>query len=118
VSPQRLDGKWKSAIYVTDVPIFVVVGVITGYYLGKSINPLSSSTAEYGAAIGAFSFFILSLLPIIRLALQEQRLDKEKSFTEFVKRSQSQIFVKNTLVVDHEKQINKEKTSKDNDNNK
>jgi hypothetical protein len=86
--------QYKSFIVIADIPIFVVVGTIVGYYLFGGNNSESSS---FGALIGAIIFFILSLIPAIRLAYKEHYADMlsiSKNQQKIVDKEET---VKNTL---------------------
>ncbi len=86
--------QYKSFIVLADIPIFVVVGTIVGYYLFGGDNSESSSI---GALMGAILFFIFSLIPAIRLAYKEHSSDMlsiSKSQERIIDREE---IVKNTL---------------------
>ncbi|OLS28128.1 MAG: hypothetical protein HeimC3_00890 [Candidatus Heimdallarchaeota archaeon LC_3] len=97
--------QYKSFIVLADIPIFVIVGVVAGYYLFGGNN---SENSSLGAMFGGFIFFILSLIPAISLALQEHKADKVafvKNQESFEKRHE---IVKNTLF---SKEIQKDEKS-------
>jgi hypothetical protein len=86
--------QYKSFIILADIPIFVIVGTIAGYYLFGGDNSESSSL---GALVGAIIFFILSLIPAIKLAYQEHYTDMlsiSKKQKQVVNKEET---VKNTL---------------------
>ena len=86
--------QYKSFIILADIPIFVVVGVLVGYYLLGGNN---SEESSLGALLGGLTFFVLSLIPAISLALKEHKADKVKYMKRqesFEKRHET---VKNTL---------------------
>ena len=86
--------QYKSFIILADIPIFVVVGTIVGYYF---LGGLVSGSAALGALLGSISFFILALIPVIKLALQEHNADKKYYTTKEKEIKENKEVVKNSL---------------------
>ncbi|MHA1989369.1 MAG: hypothetical protein ACW981_01735 [Candidatus Hodarchaeales archaeon] len=86
--------QYKSFIILADIPIFVIVGTIVGYYLFGGNNSDSSSVGALG---GAIIFFIFSLIPVIRLAYKEHYTDMLSISKNQQKVIENKETVKNTL---------------------
>ena len=93
----RSPDSYKKALFIVDLPIFIVVGSLAGYYLFGGNN---SNESVLGAIGGAVFFFLLALIPIIKMALREHRQDMKKyglDKKEEEQISDKDIYVKNTL---------------------
>ncbi|MFW9927830.1 MAG: hypothetical protein ACFFD1_00395 [Candidatus Thorarchaeota archaeon] len=96
-------SNYKSFLILADIPIFVIVGIIIGYFFSAK-NPQAQIIGSLGMGI---IFFILSLIPVIRLAIRENRSDKQKLNIQKNYFEQESELVKNTLLTDNFKKNDK-----------
>ena len=90
--------QYKSFIIIADIPIFVIVGTIIGYYFFGGNNTESA----VGALIGAIIFFMLSLIPVFQLALKEHSKDMRSISKKRMKKKKNSERTKNTLFLSQE----------------